>query len=552
MKNFARCAAAAVALWAIPATADSVTEFPSEEAMRRYAAGRLYEESGDYGAALREYYRAFVLDPGAPALARRMSELSARIGDSERSLEFAERGLATHPNDPELLWLRGAALFNLGRYLEAYEVLDQAAAGDTTNAEYQRTFARAAEQVDRVDRSAAAYRRATALEPEDAESWFQLAAAEARLGRFDEAERALKQARDLGSTRPGMKFLEGWVHEGKGRNREAITSYREHLESFDNDQITRRRLVQLLAREKRFDEAFREAAVVSRASPGDFLALEVEGDLAFRSKRADQGEQVVLEMLAQAGSDADRAFRACAMLVRHDRKKRGIALADTWATSARPPSGEMLSSRIRGFAEDPRGAMTYAQRAIEVAPDSLAPRVLMARLHATAKSFAAAESAWTECLPHGADTVAVLLEIAFCREQNKDIHGAESAVRDALRRDPLNPRVLNFLGYLLADDNRNLEEALTLIRRALENDPENGAYVDSLGWAYYRLGRLEEARAELERAIRLTDGDPVVHEHLGDVYRDLRMFSEAKAQYRLSLARDGANPNVREKLSRLR
>jgi tetratricopeptide (TPR) repeat protein len=552
MKNLATFAAAAVTLWTLVAPAAADTEFPSEEAMRRYAIGRLYEEDGDYGAALREYYRAFVLDPGAPALARRMSELSARIGDSERSLEFAERGLATSPQDPELMWLRGAALFNLGRQAEAYEVLEQAAARDTLNAEFQRTFARAAEQVGRVDRAADAYRRATSLDPEDAESWFQLAAAEARLGRFDAAEIALGNARDLGSVRPGIKFLDGWVHEGQGRNQQAIASYREHLEGFDSDQITRRRLVQLLARERRFEEAYQEAGIVSRGSPGDFLALEVEADLAFRAKHANQGEQIVLEMLAQSGSDPDRAFRATAMLVRNDRKKRGISLADTWATSAQPPNGEMLSSRIRGFAEDPRGAMTYAQRAVAIAPDSLAPRVLVARLHANARSFAAAESAWTETLPRGADTVAVLLEVAFCREQLKDIAGAESAVRDALQRDPNNPRVLNFLGYLLADDNRNLQEALILIRRALENDPENGAYVDSLGWAYYRLGRLDEARAELERAIRLTDGDPVVHEHLGDVYRDLKMFSEAREQYKISLARDGANPNVREKLSRLR
>jgi len=121
-----------------------------------------------------------------------------------------------------------------------------------------------------------------------------------------------------------------------------------------------------------------------------------------------------------------------------------------------------------------------------------------------------------------------------------------------LAREPDNPTALNFLGYLLADHNRNLQEAVGLIRRALELDPDNGAFLDSLGWAYYRLGRLEDARQLLERAVRVSGGDPVIHEHLGDVYKDLRLNHLAKDQYRLSLSFDQSNRRVRSKLSSIR
>jgi len=96
-----------------------------------------------------------------------------------------------------------------------------------------------------------------------------------------------------------------------------------------------------------------------------------------------------------------------------------------------------------------------------------------------------------------------------------------------------------------------LGRAVDLIVRALRQDPENGAYLDSLGWAYYRLHRLEEARAQLERAARLTGGDPVVLEHLGDVYKDLALKDLAKEQYRLSLAADPGNTRVQGKLEAL-
>jgi Flp pilus assembly protein TadD len=147
--------------------------------------------------------------------------------------------------------------------------------------------------------------------------------------------------------------------------------------------------------------------------------------------------------------------------------------------------------------------------------------------------------------------VDVLLDLAFCREQSGRIPEAEQAVRDALGMEPENPRVLNFLGYLLADANRSLEEAVALIKRALELEPDNGAYVDSLGWAYFRLGRLEEARTQLERAVVLTGGDPVVHEHLGDVYKELQLKDLARQQYRMSLDLEKTD-RVRDKLQGLR
>jgi len=76
--------------------------------------------------------------------------------------------------------------------------------------------------------------------------------------------------------------------------------------------------------------------------------------------------------------------------------------------------------------------------------------------------------------------------------------------------------------------------------------------VDSMGWVYYRLGRLAEARRELERAVSLTGGDAIVCEHLGDVYKELRLIELAREQYRRSLAGDGSNARVRSKLDGLR
>jgi len=67
---------------------------------------------------------------------------------------------------------------------------------------------------------------------------------------------------------------------------------------------------------------------------------------------------------------------------------------------------------------------------------------------------------------------------------------------------------LNYLGYMLADKGMRLPEALKLIRKAVDIDPMNGAYLDSLGWAYFKLGQYEEAEENLRQAVERDQTDP--------------------------------------------
>ena len=71
----------------------------------------------------------------------------------------------------------------------------------------------------------------------------------------------------------------------------------------------------------------------------------------------------------------------------------------------------------------------------------------------------------------------------------------------------------------------------------------DGYVVDSLGWAYYRLGRYNDAVNELEKAIDLKPSDPVINDHLGDAY--WRVGRKLEAQFQWNHARD-LNPEPEE------
>ena len=528
-------------------------QYPSEEALRRYAQGRFLEERGRRDLALGEYARALMLDDRSTDLARRMSEAAAINGEPGRSLEFAERAIAIDPRDARAQWLKGTALLNLGRERDALAPLQVAAELDSERIEYQRTLGRAAESLDRLDIAVPSYRRAVWLEPDDAESWFQLAAGEARLGRFGAADTALAEVADLNPMRPGLTFLQGWVSENLGRNDRAMELYRQHLLAHPNDLETRRRLVNILAREKRYDEAWKEARSLARAQPDDRESNEIEADLAFSAGKGAEADKVLERMRKRWPDDPLVMASTVALLARHGRSARAVREAEAWA-DARPGDyrARLIAARARALNKQPAEALAHYQGAVAIAPDSLPPRIMLARFYEQEKRLPEAEKAWGEAVARFPDHNGVAFDLAACRERLGDVAGAEAAVRDVLRREPENPTALNFLGYLWADHNRNLDQAVELIARALAADPDNGAYVDSLGWAYYRLGRLSEARVQLERAVRLTRGDAVVLEHLGDVYNDLKLKDLAVEQYRLALAADPGNPRLRAKLDKLR
>ena len=124
----------------------------------------------------------------------------------------------------------------------------------------------------------------------------------------------------------------------------------------------------------------------------------------------------------------------------------------------------------------------------------------------------------------------------ICLERAKQWVKAEADLKKSLELFPEQPHVLNYLGYSWIDQGVNLDDGMRMIKRAVEQRADDGYIVDSLGWAYYRLGNMEEAVKQLERAVELKPEDPTINDHLGDAYWRVGRVLEARFQW--SHARD--------------
>jgi tetratricopeptide (TPR) repeat protein len=137
--------------------------------------------------------------------------------------------------------------------------------------------------------------------------------------------------------------------------------------------------------------------------------------------------------------------------------------------------------------------------------------------------------------------------IAF--ERAKNWPAAEQHFKRALELQPDQPDVLNYLAYTWVDKGVNVVEAERMLRRAVEQRPNSGHIVDSLGWAFYRLGRFGEAVPLLERAAELLPEDPVILDHLGDGLWRVGRQLEANFQWQRAL-RSKPEPDLKVEIER--
>ena len=140
---------------------------------------------------------------------------------------------------------------------------------------------------------------------------------------------------------------------------------------------------------------------------------------------------------------------------------------------------------------------------------------------------------------------------AIAEQQSNAWKAAEADLRLALKLSPDQPQTLNFLGYSWVDQRRNISEAVTMLEKASALAPDDGYIVDSVGWAYYRLGRYADAAKTLEKAVQIVPGDPTINDHLGDAFWKVGRKLDARFQWSHALAfgaEDGEKSKIEKKL----
>jgi tetratricopeptide (TPR) repeat protein len=147
------------------------------------------------------------------------------------------------------------------------------------------------------------------------------------------------------------------------------------------------------------------------------------------------------------------------------------------------------------------------------------------------------------------DTPELIYDFAMVAEKLDKVDEAESKLKRLVELKPDDAQALNALGYTLVDRTPRTDEGLAFIERAHKLAPRDPFILDSLGWAFFRMGRLDDAERYLQQAL---DGRPdaEIAAHLGEVLWRKGERDKATALWKTQLDSNPDNAVLKETVKR--
>jgi tetratricopeptide (TPR) repeat protein len=401
---------------------------------------------------------------------------------------------------------------------------------------------------EKFDKAADAYKHAADLEPD--EITFQKAYAQALFfdTQYEEAgkvyQRLFRQdASDLGAL---VLLSEVYRHQMKFDVARAILQQAAQLAP-DNAQIELN-IAMLDRDEGRLEDSLKKLTDLARSTerPRGYN----ENERAARRRLLTQ--IALLQSTMGRHEDAVKSFMDLRALTPNDRGRvdsfivstykdarnldRALEYADA-ALKESPNNRALIIMRADVIAE--KGRVAEAIEALErlAAPggDDLEISSAIIGIYERAKKYGDAQRVLDAARKRFPDELQVhFLQGALHEKQNR-VSDAEVSFRKALELEKNSAPAMNYLGYMLADRGLKLDEALKLIQKAVEVDPGNGAYLDSLGWVYFRMNKLDLAEEFLKKAVRFVDNDADIHDHLAQLHYKRGEYENARLEWSRAL-----------------
>jgi tetratricopeptide (TPR) repeat protein len=427
-----------------------------------------------------------------------------RGADAVAVLEPAAKRMAA----PEWSTMLGEAYAKTRNYPFAEAACAAAAKMQTDNVPARKCLGEALLLEEKYEGALDQYLRLSELEPNDPQNFLRLALIYRRLGQLDKAEQSLLRAKQ---DAPGS------------------------IEVIYNEALTYRA-------QGRFDDAIRVlsdavAAAKGAERPSTMAILYEQLGALFREVENYPAALETFEELRALGPDQQK--RATELIIDTYRMNRQLekALEESQkAIAAYPDDRSFVMTRALLLVEkgDTAGGAALIEGLLKESPKDFELYMTLAQVYERGRRFHEAEQAAQDAervAGRQGDRVMVWFLRGAIAERQKKWDEAEEQFKRVLAADPHESSTLNYYGYMLADRGVRLDEAVALIQRALAEEQYNGAFLDSLGWAYFKQGKLEQARAQLEKAVARNAHDPTVREHLGEVYYKMGRPAQALAEW---------------------
>jgi tetratricopeptide (TPR) repeat protein len=570
----------------------------------------LMERVGNLQEAMTEAEEAVRLDPKDPdghwVLANICFKSQTAHNEAanreviRRAIKELESMRDVAPQDERAYFALGTAYLQTGEVDKGVQALEKFQTIVTTSNEGYLTIAKFYDSQGKPEKAIEYLNQAVANAPDSAETLMMLAQLQAKLNKTKDSAETYKKILGITGDNPVVKRQLASALLDAGQFGEAAKAIEELQNAAPDDKEVQLLLGRAKIGNKQYAEATKIFQGLSEEDPesmeiefylGDAYqksgdaqgAIKVFSDLTDKSRKIEEykpNQKVFQQRLAAAYNDAGEFDKTIAlyeemlkqenpptpettfMLLNAYRLNRQFdkALAIGRKEYEKNPGNSdiaLVYARTLADAGKSKDGADVLNKLLQADPTNIDIYVNLSQVYLQGRKYADAEKVLRKAEEKNLDNPGrekLKFQLASVYERQKDFERAESVFQELLKENPQNANVLNYIGYMLADRGVRLQEAVQYVKEALALEPNNPAYLDSLGWALFKLNDLQNAEKYLLQAVGMTKNDPTMYDHLGDLYYKTGDLQKA-ADYWTKSVQNGTEPDdtqkVKDKLDKL-
>lgn len=507
-------------------------QFDNGHALAHHLLGSALLAKGRFDQAMAEFDRAIALDPDLADAYLQKGLFTLSRGDLQGGEEHLIQALAVAPEIPDVRLVLARHYLRQRKFAEAARTLREGLTGHDSDALLFNFLAAASFGQKKNAEAVEFLEKAKAAKPDYFTPYYNLAAYFAGTGQAQKARQEYQAILKRDPSEARAWLLLAQVAERSGPAEEARASYLKAKETGKIEGYLGLAAYHLRRQDGRgaltvLDEALRNA-------PDNAEALEAKGRLLLGAKAYPDALRTA-EALAKAAPERGLPLSA-QILMEQGEVERALRTAERMAALLpnRPASYLLLAGVM-----ERRGETATALKTVEEAPadcrKNLRLRLKRAELLALRGEYGAAVAVYEEIVRVDPELSPVWFALGSAHDRQGNREQAVRCYRQVLSRQADFLPALNNLAYLYADRDEHREEAARLAERAFRASPDNPWVLDTIGYVYYRQGRIREANAALEKAAGMLPNVPAVHYHLGLVQHRLGSREQAVRSLRSAL-----------------